>query len=527
MTEVDRELLLAVSSQRVLTQTQIETLFASTPDRTLRYRLERLTQLGLAGRSRPYRDKGSAPFHYWPTRAADAFVRGEPVSRGGERAEPNPQFLAHAAGLSDLYAAFATQAADLGLRLDRFRREGEAREPFTAGGPRALAPDALIELFDDRGRYLAAFVELDLGTMSHPRLKTKADGYAAYAARGAWAEHGHPFCPSLLFLTTTEARALAFLKTLADQLARHAYDRSYVSWFAAAACAHAHDPARALVEACWDDLTRSGGGLSLTDCLNAARAPYDRYLAREEAKEREREERLAELRGDPLVLREHLQERRCADMHRRLERFGETGREAVYLLLESTEPLDALEREALLAFADYLGEELLAWDYGSTIAEPTGHQLATVERLIEHFRERQLAQVAELIRRDGVLPSLRRARDDLQAGELLGTHRLRSLADTRAELKIAEEQAKRREHYLANRRRRAHRNAGLSELVLHGSEPAAARLDHALLRRCGSCAEVIYPEPEPRGGDLQAPQRCPYCPYSHNLRPLTDPGADQ
>ncbi len=45
------------------------------PDRTLRYRTERLTRLGLVGRSRPYRDKGSAPFHYWPTRASDAFVR--------------------------------------------------------------------------------------------------------------------------------------------------------------------------------------------------------------------------------------------------------------------------------------------------------------------------------------------------------------------------------------------------------------------------------------------------------------------
>ncbi|HET8894647.1 MAG TPA: replication-relaxation family protein [Gaiellaceae bacterium] len=518
---------MAVSSQRVLTQTQIEVLFASTPGRTLRYRVERLTRLGLLGRSRPYRDKGSAPFHYWPTRAADAFVRGEPVPRRGKRAEPNPQFLAHAAGLSDLYVVLLTQASAAGLRLHRFQREGEAREPFTAGGPRALAPDALVELHDEHDRYLAAFVELDLGTMSHPRLKTKADGYAAYAARGAWAEHEHPFCPCLLFFTTSEARGLAFLKTLAGQLARHDHSNPCVAWFAAAACAHAHDPGRALVEACWDDLTLSGGGLSLTDCLNAARAPYDRHRAREEAKERDRERRLAELRGDPLVLREHLQERRCADMHRRLERFGEQGREAVYLLLESTDPLDELEREALSGFADYLGEELLAWDYGSTIDEPDRQQLATVERLIHHYRERQRAHVAELIRRDGVLPSLRRAHDDLQAGELLRSHRLRSLADTKDELQIAHEQAKRREHYLAYRKRRARCNAGLSELIFHGSEPAAARLDHALLRRCGSCGEVIYPKPHPDDGVLRAPDRCPYCPYSHHLRRITDPVADQ
>jgi hypothetical protein len=94
----------------VLTQTQLERLLHDVPARTLRYRTERLTRLGLVGRSRPYRDKGSAPFHYWPTRASDAFVRGEPAPRGGERAEPNPQFLHHAERLSELFVLLAVQA---------------------------------------------------------------------------------------------------------------------------------------------------------------------------------------------------------------------------------------------------------------------------------------------------------------------------------------------------------------------------------------------------------------------------------
>src|SRR6266567_220679 len=114
VSELDRQLITALSSQRVVTQTQLERLFSSVPGRTLRYRTARLTELGLLGRSRPYRDKGSAPFHYWPTRVADAF------------------------------------------------------EPFRADGrPRALAPDALIALEHEQGRRLLAFVELDLGTMSH------------------------------------------------------------------------------------------------------------------------------------------------------------------------------------------------------------------------------------------------------------------------------------------------------------------------------------------------------------------------
>jgi hypothetical protein len=69
LTDLDRLLLTLLSEQRVLTQTQLEPLIADTPARTLRYRSERLTRFGLLGRSRPYRDKGSAPFHYWPTRA--------------------------------------------------------------------------------------------------------------------------------------------------------------------------------------------------------------------------------------------------------------------------------------------------------------------------------------------------------------------------------------------------------------------------------------------------------------------------
>jgi hypothetical protein len=56
---------------------------------------------------------------------------------------------------------------------------------------------------------------LDLGTMIRPRLRVKAAGYPAYVYERAWAQR-HPFCPALLFLTTGEARALAFLKLLAS-----------------------------------------------------------------------------------------------------------------------------------------------------------------------------------------------------------------------------------------------------------------------------------------------------------------------
>jgi DNA-binding Lrp family transcriptional regulator len=304
VTDTDRRLLTLLSEQRVLTQTQLERLLDDVPARTLRYRTERLTRLGLVGRSRAYRDRGSAPFHYWPTRVSDAFVRGEPTPRGGERAEPNPQFLHHAERLSELYTLLAVQAPTVGLRLHSFKRERDAREPFRANGrERALAPDALIHLHDEDGRGLLAFVELDMGTMSHARLKTKAAGYGAHAANASWTER-HPFCPCLLFLTTTETRAIAFLKILSGQLDRHGrgnhYSRRYFEWFAAAACAHAHEPERALVEACWDDLALAGGGLTISDCLNEARVTYDAEQAKKQAEERALRRTAGRKRPSPL-----------------------------------------------------------------------------------------------------------------------------------------------------------------------------------------------------------------------------------
>lgn len=100
------------------------------------------------------------------------------------------------------YIALATAPHNTGLRLLGYRREGEAREPFTdtAGRERALAPDAMLVMTDDAGRRFGAFVEVDLGSMSHAGLRQKAQLYAAYVETDAW--HGRrPFLPTLLFLT--------------------------------------------------------------------------------------------------------------------------------------------------------------------------------------------------------------------------------------------------------------------------------------------------------------------------------------
>jgi hypothetical protein len=73
--------------------------------------------------------------------------------RGGERREPDPLFLAHAAGLGEIYVALETTLpAD--FELTHFAREANAREPFSTWlkrEERAIAPDAFIEIEDAEG----------------------------------------------------------------------------------------------------------------------------------------------------------------------------------------------------------------------------------------------------------------------------------------------------------------------------------------------------------------------------------------
>jgi hypothetical protein len=207
LSDLDHDLLEIVCRLRVVTQTQLERLHAHVPARTIRYRTQRLYRNGLLGRSRPYRERGSAPHHLWPTNRADALIKGKRPPRRGERREPNPMFVAHGAGVSELFVLLETSEAELTLR--EFRSEGRARVDFTDGdgASRAIVPDARVTLSDADGLACVANVELDLGTMTHARLRAKLRGYYAHAA---WVA---PACPPvLLFITTSAGRNDAFLR---------------------------------------------------------------------------------------------------------------------------------------------------------------------------------------------------------------------------------------------------------------------------------------------------------------------------
>jgi hypothetical protein len=109
LSTTDREIVAVLSEHRVATTQQISTVL-EVPERTARYRLDRLWKLGLCGGRQPYADKGSAPYHWWPSRLADAFHRGRELPRGGEREDPEEAFLRHSAAITGLYVALVRLA---------------------------------------------------------------------------------------------------------------------------------------------------------------------------------------------------------------------------------------------------------------------------------------------------------------------------------------------------------------------------------------------------------------------------------
>jgi Replication-relaxation len=525
LSDLDLRILGLLASHRVLTQTQLAAICPETPARTLRYRCARLAREGLAGRSRPYRERGSAPHHLWPTRRGEAIVTGGPSPRGGERRKPNPLFLAHAAGLSEFYVALTTTLPS-DVALKRFEREADAREPFATWATRkkrAIAPDAFIEIADaDRGSLLA-FVELDMGTMSHRRLKQKAAGYAEYAKAEAWRER-HRFCPALLFVTTTEKRARSFLAAMRRELERDG--------LLTCACDLARRLERCATEARWLIGEEDEQGVDLLTALREARRPYDEELARRDAQHRKEEAKRERVRSDPEALRAHLRSWSHRDWG--IERLGDPAAAALKRTLELEEPLEIPEREALerlgAMFADPL--DLQLDEHG-----PTPRELRVFDGLVRHHLDTQLDLANELAERYGEGPALRRARKRLEAGEFLDRHDLSwGLAEeARRDGEARARQKRLREEYLGWQEKEARRLAkgqGIAGRLRNGPEVFLDKVDRRALRVCRSCEEIAYPDPRrtihERGADHDVAEHCHFCGAEElaRIEPASDEGGE-
>lgn len=506
LTDLDLRILDLLCSQRVLTSLQLAALLSETSARTLRYRCNRLARLGLLGRSRPYRERGSAPHHLWPTRKGETIVTGGPPPRGGERREPNPLFLAHAAGLSEIYVALET-TLPAGIKLTRYEREAGAREPFAAWpakDDRAIAPDAFVEIVDADARELCAFIELDMGTMSHRQLTRKAAGYAAYDKAGAWRER-HQFCPALLFITTTEKRARSFLIAMRRQCKREPLLLTGV-------CDLARRLRLCATESRWLIDDREEQATDLLAVLLEARRPYDEELAREEAKRREEEAERERLRSDPEALRSHL--RVWHERNRGTERAGAPPLAALEVTLRREAPLNEIEREALMRFAGMLAEPIRVRFADRDL---TAVERGAFDALLDHHRAAQREHVDRLAERLGDGPALRRARRDLDAGELRYDHELDSLTwEAERDGEARAKQKRLRDDYLAWRVEEARRLAkaqGLLARIRNGPQTFLGEVDHRALRRCETCEEIAYPDPEraDRYAKRHVAQRCHFC----------------
>jgi hypothetical protein len=505
LSDLDLRILGLLSHHRVLTQTQLAAISAGVPARTLRYRCNRLAKHGLLGRTRPYRERGSAPHHLWPTRRGEAMACGGPPPRGGERREPNPLFLAHAAGLSEIYVALERTLPG-GVKLTRFEREADAREPFETQlmrEQRAIAPDAFIEISDAEGHELPAFVELDMGSMSHRRLKRKAAGYAEYAKAGAWREP-HRFCPALLFITTTEKRARSFLVAMKRELDN---DTTILT----CAC----DLARRLAHCAtgrrwWIDGVEEP--VDLLAALREARRPYDEEVVRWQAQRREEEAERERLLSDPEALRSHL--RRWQHRDWGIKRLGDAAAMALAITLEEDGELDRVEREALVTlggmFVDLHVPQL-------SDREPSATERHAFEALAYHYRDQQLERINGIVGRFGEVPSLRKARKRIEEGELLKGDDVRQLeyAMDRDEESRAAQRCLRK-GYLSWREQEAERLVkaqGMIARLRSSPEDFFAQIDRRALRRCRSCEEIAYPDPE-NARDYRkrhVATRCHYC----------------
>jgi DNA-binding Lrp family transcriptional regulator len=504
LSDLDRRILDLLSFLRVLTQTQLASLLSpEIPPRTLRYRTARLAKLGLIGRTRPYRERGSAPHHLWPTRKGEAIAEGGPPPRGGERREPNPLFLAHAAAISELYVALKTSLPE-GLKLTGFEREAEAREAFRGydGKEHAAAPDACIQIEEADGRVLLALVELDLGTMSARQLKAKAEGYGEYVEREGWRQR-NSYCPPLLFITTSEKRARSFLATCSRTV-----DRSRML---VAATGLARDIGRSLAAREW--LAGERVGVDLLAVLRGARRPYDEVLRQEEEKRREEDAERERLRSDPAALREHLRKWRHRDWG--VQRLGADAAKALEIAVEREGELTEAERRALLAlgemFADPLRLQLAE-------GEPRAERQSVLAELIEHQRARLLAEIEERAERFGEGPALRKARGPIEGGELLAVADLSALRlAAEDDGRSLAEQERLRSAYLSSREERAlyrWKSQRLFTRLHSGPEDFLEEIDRRSLRLCRACEEVAYPDPDrPRyeRGPRDVAYRCHFC----------------
>lgn len=506
LSATDREIVAVLSEHRVATTQQISTLL-ELPERTARYRLDRLWKLGMCGGRQPYADQGSAPYHWWPSRLADAFHRGRELPRGGEREEPQEQFLRHAAAITGLYVALVRLAPSLGWELLAFSREVEAREEFTLNERQAaIVPDAFVTIREGEAEY-HAMVEIDRGTMSIPRLSRKLSLYLRWVASGVWEER-HPYVPALLVLTTTPRRveqvaAKAEERCRAESRTAQTLSGTMNILSVVIAATDCVDRSEAAVA---DPVWRKRGGIEGLHLADLLREPWERW--QRETAERAAAIEEADRRREAFLHSEELRK----SVHALYLRFGGINtydehlrplargdRTALELLLHETQNMTGLETQAWGFFARRTALDELGRPHGVHEEMPMSpEEREAVSSLHDAFFAQQREFLASLHARCPHLPWVVRAIRELDAGRLL-EHRTWKERHGRTKNDLAElkrlhgrtlDYLKRREYDVS------HRRWASNVIARHTSrteQKVARAIDEEQLRVCPDCEQLVVP----------------------------------
>jgi hypothetical protein len=259
-------LLVLLDRHRVMTTLQLSRATGA-PERTVRYRMERLQAANLVDCARPGRERGSSPRHWWLRPSGARLMAGTAAADG----HPSGMFVAHAATIAEVWLALVEHGGSAGIEVDEWLTDRAGWQEWTRPGrwtshPYRLTPDAVASL-RLHGSSVVAFVEVDLASMTQTLLKQKVARYLAYAADRAWENH-FVHCPPMLLLTTTPTRAATFARIAGQVLGREPFDLLDPGGsLVVAGCGLVRDPAGAVVEPCWTVTELGTAELTLAELL--------------------------------------------------------------------------------------------------------------------------------------------------------------------------------------------------------------------------------------------------------------------
>lgn len=229
LTERDVAILQAVHDYRVLTTQQLQQLFFSSLHQTyarlsLLYHHSFLDRLFLG----VYADKMNTPILYvLDKRGAECLQaeRGMEVQWGKRTKDISAQFLEHTIAINTVRIAVAKACgAGTPYTLLEWRGENDLKADYDRVTIRkdngrlqtvSVIPDSYFALDTPRGK-AALFLELDRGTMTTKRFKTKILAYQVYYESGAYQRRFQTRSLRVLTVTTSSAR-LENLKRVTEE----------------------------------------------------------------------------------------------------------------------------------------------------------------------------------------------------------------------------------------------------------------------------------------------------------------------